>query len=40
MQISPHDNKGKSNMVYEDEAKRYHGTDKWMVSIVVEQGKF
>lgn len=40
MQVSPQNPKGKSNMVYDDEFKRHPGTDKWMVSIVIEQGKY
>ncbi|CAI2163347.1 18648_t:CDS:2 [Funneliformis geosporum] len=38
MQVDP-DYKGKSNMVDTDDAKRFIGTDKWMVSVVVEQGR-
>jgi len=37
MQVSPQNPKGKSNMVYDDDFKR--NTDKWMVSIVIEQGR-
>lgn len=40
MQVSPQNPKGKSNMVYDDEFKKHAGTDKWMVSIVIEQGKY
>jgi hypothetical protein len=36
--VSPQNTKGKSNMVYE-EAKRNPETDKWMVSVVIEQGR-
>jgi hypothetical protein len=39
MQVSPQNPKGKSNMVYDDEFKKHAGTDKWMVSIVIEQGR-
>jgi len=39
MQVSPQNPKGKSNMVYDDDFKRHAGTDKWMVSIVIEQGR-
>ena len=40
MQVNPQklNGKGKSNMVYDDEVKRHH-TDKWMISVVIEQGK-
>jgi hypothetical protein len=34
--VRPQNTKGKSSMVY-DEAKKHPGTDKWMVSVVVEQ---
>jgi len=37
MQAGP-DYKGKSNMVGDD-GKRFVGTDKWMVSVVIEQGR-
>lgn len=36
--VSPQEAKGKASMVH-DEAKRCPGTDKWMISIVVEQGR-
>ena len=37
--VRPQNTKGKSCMVYDDEVKRHPGTDKWMISVVVEQGK-
>jgi hypothetical protein len=38
MQVSPQNTKGKSNMVHE--AKRHPGVDKWVISVVIGQGKF
>jgi hypothetical protein len=36
--VSPQNTKGKSCMVYyDDEVKKHPGTDKWMVSVVIEQ---
>lgn len=37
--VSPQNTKGKSCMVYDDDVKRHPGTDKWMVSVVIEQGR-
>jgi hypothetical protein len=37
--VSPQNTKGKSCMVYDDEVKRHPETDKWMISVVVEQGR-
>lgn len=41
MQVSPQRSnaKGKSNMVYDDEVKSHPGTDKWVISVVIEQGR-
>jgi len=39
MQVHPQNTKGKSCMVDDDEVKRHPGTDKWMISVVVEQGR-
>lgn len=39
MQVFPQDTKGKSNMADIDDTRRYLGTDKWMVSVVIEQGR-
>jgi hypothetical protein len=36
---SPQNTKGKSNMVYEEAKRNPETTDKWMVSVVIEQGR-